>query len=75
MFIDSLDNPGGNPELPSMDPAAKQDVPIYFVFMRDAFFRLSGTPSTAQNGQAFPSSWLNVYEDVARNTGGRSPRS
>jgi Ca-activated chloride channel family protein len=71
MFIDSLDNPGGNPEQPSMDPVLKQDVPIYFVFMRDAFFRLSGTPSTVQDGQAYPSSWLTVYEDVARNTGGR----
>jgi VWFA-related protein len=71
MFIDSLDTPAGNSEQPSMELALKQDVPIYFVFMRNAFFRLSGTPSTVQDGQIYPSSWLTVYEDVARNTGGR----
>ena len=71
MFIDSLDNPGGDPEQPSMESALKQDVPVYFVLMRNQFFSLSGTPSTVQNGQGTPSSWLAVYEDVAKNTGGR----
>ena len=49
----------------------KQDIPIYFMFMKNDFFRFSGKPTTAEDIGAYPASWLNIFEDVANYTGGR----
>jgi hypothetical protein len=70
MFIDSFDTPAAA-EQGALESAMKQDVPIYFMFMKNEFFRFSGKPTTAEDIGAYPASWLNVFEDVAAYTGGR----
>lgn len=60
LVMDGRDNPGGNPDSPSMDAPMKQGIPIYFIFM-----------SGVQGERGFPQTWLTVFEDVAKNTGGR----
>jgi hypothetical protein len=70
MFIDNFDAPA-TAEQGSLESAMKQDVPIYFMFMKNQFFRFSGTPTTTEDLGAYPTSWMNVFEDVATDTGGR----
>jgi Ca-activated chloride channel family protein len=70
MFIDSFDTPAAA-EQGALESAMKQDVPIYFMFMKNEFFRFSGKPTTAEDTAAYPASWLTVFEDVANYTGGR----
>ena len=40
------------------------------MFIKNQFFRFSGKPTTAENTGAYPISWMNVFEDVATDTGG-----
>ncbi|HEY2382202.1 MAG TPA: hypothetical protein VGK48_13575 [Terriglobia bacterium] len=70
MFIDNFDTPA-NPEQGALESAMKQDIPIYFMFIKNQFFRFSGTPTTAEDTGAYPISWMNVFENVASDTGGR----
>ena len=70
IFIDSLDTPNAA-EQGALESAMKQDIPIYFMFMKNDFFRFSGKPTTAEDIGAYPASWLNIFEDVANYTGGR----
>jgi hypothetical protein len=70
MFIDSFDTPA-SAEQGALESAMKQDVPIYFMFIKNQFFRLNGTPTTTEDTGAYPTSWMNVFEDVAMDTGGR----
>ena len=61
VILDSLDDPGGNPDQPSMDGPLKQEVPISFIF-------LSGTNSSTGR---FSQNWLTVMEDVSKTSGGK----
>ncbi len=70
IFIDSLDTPNAA-EQGALESAMKQDIPIFFMFMKNDFFRFSGKPTTAEDISAYPASWLNIFEDVANYTGGR----
>lgn len=70
MFIDNFDTPD-SPEEGELESAMKQDIPIYFIFIKNQFFRFNGTPTTTENTGAYPASWMNVFENVATDTGGR----
>lgn len=69
MFIDDFDTPA-NAEQGALESAMKQDIPIYFMFIKNQFFRFSGKPTTTEDTGAYPISWLNVFEEVATDTGG-----
>ena len=60
VIMDTFDNPGGNPEQPSMDGPLKQGVPIYFIFL-----------SNTQSNRGFSQNWMTTIEEVARSTGGK----
>ena len=60
VIMDTFDNPGGNPEQPSMEGPLKQGVPIYFVFLNNT-----------QNNRSFSQNWMNTIEEVSRSTGGK----
>jgi Ca-activated chloride channel family protein len=71
MLIDDFDTSRDDVGEHSLESAMRQDIPIYFVFIKGQFFRFSGRPTTTTDESLSASSWLNIFEDVAQDTGGR----
>jgi Ca-activated chloride channel family protein len=71
MFIDDFDTSRDDAGEHSLESAMRQDIPIYFMFIKNQFFRFSGTPTTTTDESLSKSSWPNVFQDVAQDTGGR----
>jgi hypothetical protein len=71
MFIDDFDTSREDAEEHSLESAMRQDIPIYFMFIKGQFFRFSGRPTTSTDESLSKSSSPNIFQDVAEDTGGR----
>jgi Ca-activated chloride channel homolog len=71
MFIDDFDTSRDDAGEHSLESAMRQDIPIYFMFIKGQFFRFSGQPTTTTDESLSKSSWPNIFQDVAQDTGGR----
>lgn len=60
MFIDDFDTSRDEVGEHSLESAMRQDIPIYFVFIKGQFFRFSGRPTTTTDEGLSASSWLNI---------------